>query len=72
MKKTPKSLTAQLEEHLCRSGAECAAVLGVSASTYAEYKTGKIPRSSQHHIDVIMRLPLDRLHALIKDRLAHG
>ncbi|HLU05196.1 MAG TPA: hypothetical protein VKZ91_01470 [Woeseiaceae bacterium] len=72
MKKQPKSLTDELETHLCRCGSECATILGVAMSTYAEYKAGNIPRAARNHIDVILRLPLDRLHQLIKDRLTNG
>lgn len=70
-KTEPESLTDRLEEHLARSSAECARVLGVGYSTYMNYKKSDIPESMQNHIDVILRLPLDVLHLLVKERL-HG
>lgn len=59
------------EEHLCRNASECALVLGIGYSTYQQYRTSRAEptRSTLNHIDVIQRLPLDRLHELVKERL---
>lgn len=64
----------RFEEHLCRNGSECAAVLGIAYSTYQQYRTSRAAptRSTVYHIDVIQRLPLDRLHELVKERLRNG
>lgn len=71
--KSVNPTTEAFESHLCRNATECALVLGVGNSTYQQYRTNRaeIPRSILYHIDVIQRLPLDRLHVLIKERL-HG
>lgn len=64
-------MTKRLEAHLARTPGECARVLGVSTSAYSNYsKNDKaIPESMRNHIDVIFRLPLDRLHELVRERL---
>jgi hypothetical protein len=70
--KQPKNPVEALEERLCRSPGECARVLGVAYSTYQGYSAGSIPQPMRNHIDVIMRLPLDRLHELVCARLTDG
>jgi len=66
-------LIARFEDHLVRSPSECARILGVSYSAYSNYSKNDtaIPDYMRNHIDVIFRLPLDRLHELVKERL-HG
>jgi len=70
-KASPDNLMARFEAHLARSSSECARVLGVSASAYANYARSDdaIPEAMQNHIDVIFRLPLDCLHILVRERL---
>jgi transcriptional regulator with XRE-family HTH domain len=70
--KTAKALTFRtFENFLCRNGMESAQVLGIAYSTYQQYRSGRKnpPRATINHIDAIQRLPLDRLHELVKDRL---
>lgn len=73
MKSALNPTILRFEEHLCRNGTECATVLGIAYSTYQQYRTNRAEptRSTLNHIDVIQRLPLDRLHELVKERL-HG
>lgn len=68
------ALLIEFEKHLVRKAPAAADVLAVPYSTYAQYRnnTHKLPAHLEAHIDVIRRLPLDRLHQLIKDRLADG
>lgn len=72
-RKKTRDIIAGFERHLVRSSSECAQVLGVSPSAYANYRRDDtaIPESMRNHIDVIQRLPLDRLHELVRERL-HG
>lgn len=68
--KRPNPAIDDFERHLVRNSADCAKVLGCAYSTYMEYRSGKeLPRAVANHIDVIFRLPLDRLHVLIQERL---
>lgn len=61
----------KFEAFLCRNSVESARVLGIAYSTYQQYRTNraKPTRATLNHIDVIQRLPLDRLHELVKERL---
>lgn len=74
MKAATNPTIREFEEHLCRTGTECAVVLGLAYSTYQQYRTNRAEptRSTIFHIDVIQRLPLDRLHELVKERLRNG
>jgi hypothetical protein len=64
----------QLENHLLRGPTECAAVLGIGYSTYAGYKSGTrpIPKSVALHVEVLLALPLDAMHTVVKKRLRRG
>ena len=74
MKSAINPTIRQFEEHLCRNGSECAVVLGLAYSTYQQYRTNRAEpsRATIYHIDVIQRLPLGRLHELVKERLHDG
>lgn len=74
MKAAANPTIRKFEEHLCRNGTDCALVLGIAYSTYQQYRTNRAQptRSTVYHIDVIQRLPLDRLHELVKERLQNG
>lgn len=60
-----------LEQHLLRGAGDCAAVLGVSYSNYAAMKSGgrPVPRYISYHVDVLLIMPLDGLHRVVKSRL---
>lgn len=60
----------RFEQHLLRPGKQAAAILGVPYSSYLQYRSGamKLPEQIKNHIDVVMRLPREELHQLIRDR----
>ena len=61
----------RFEEHLLRGASDCAAVLGLSYSSYAGMKSGRrpIPRYVSYHVEALVALPLDKMHSIVKERL---
>lgn len=66
-----QNILHRLEAHLMRGAKETALVLGVAYSTYAAFKAGTrpVPRYVAGHAEVLIVLPLDRLHEIVRSRL---
>ena len=64
------NLLLQLEELTGLTAHQCAMLLGHARPTYYQYRRGgHIPKTSEYHIETMLRLPKKLLNELIQERV---